>query len=750
MPEQFALKHVSSVRDTGAVMKHLIRPSLVAWLLTAALLSTLVSQTLGATGPSRVYLPVITNGHPKPGTTPTTTPPLTPSTTATVTPTIAPSVTPTATSTITPSVTPTATSSVTPTGTVTPVESFRATAVPSASQVEVGQTLVVTATVYNEGSGVSFGLPQYRLRVETAPGVEQDQAEPLLTPARPDPVTHYLGVGPGGSDSAVFTFQAVRPGTFSFALSVSGEVCIIGAPGCAGGHWSGASARSITVTVVSDGATPTSAAPSVTPASTVTPTVIPTTVPTTGGSLTGHLAIFPKSAATTTITAPQMHVIIVDVSASTALNFYGQATIGGVTRQCGFGPSDDFNARRGIDISYCASVPLPAWSVASEQRFSIVRQAIITFINSLGPDDRVALLPMDPDTLLSPAPLPLTLTDAAGKSALVSQLNALSPTGVGTPAATALRKARQTLTAASTPATAPSGQPYKRSVLMLVDGIANYYLEAENGAYLSTDDQVGWENLAQDQPDCGMWVAETVECQVGYTATTTNGRLARPIVAMVEEGTKLQREPVQIFVAALAGVEPVGLDMVASNPYQPWFQNVNTPDRLNAALAQIADTLRPVTVVCETAPSTGWVYSVSPEHRPNPTGHPGIDEQTFGFATLTAESGATYTAPVRHTRVGGEDRLTYGFEQVPRGSYALSAYVLYKGDDGVTRRYDLILNDDLTSSLSRPVTVTGGGISQVFDPLWLQLNGNVCEQAQLAGTPGRAAPALVYRRRSPL
>ncbi len=150
--------------------------------------------------------------------------------------------------------TPTPTS--TPTGSI--VASFSATVAPSALELEVGQTLTVLATVYNQGSGVSFGMPQFRLRVQDQQGVEQDQAAPILTPARPSPIVHYVAVAPGQSNSAVFTLQAVRPGTVALALTVSGEVCVIGVPGCGGGYWGGASATSRLITVRSGAArTPT-------------------------------------------------------------------------------------------------------------------------------------------------------------------------------------------------------------------------------------------------------------------------------------------------------------------------------------------------------------------------------------------------------------------------------------------------------------------------------------------------------------
>ncbi|GAB4196067.1 MAG: hypothetical protein OHK0022_13290 [Roseiflexaceae bacterium] len=143
--------------------------------------------------------------------------------------------------------TPSPTPSITPAPGV--VAAFSAVVEPSTLELEVGQTLTVVATVYNQGSGVSFGLPQFRLRIQDQQGIEQDQTNPIVTPARPDPIVHYLGIGPGQSDSAVFTLQAARPGAVVLNLWVSGEVCVIGVPGCGGGYWSGAGATSRLITV---------------------------------------------------------------------------------------------------------------------------------------------------------------------------------------------------------------------------------------------------------------------------------------------------------------------------------------------------------------------------------------------------------------------------------------------------------------------------------------------------------------------
>lgn len=101
----------------------------------------------------------------------------------------------------------------------------------SAAAVEVGEPVIIRVTLNNEGC-VALGLPQYRLLIDS------DQAEPILAPAEPEPVIHYLGVAPGQADSAEFKLSAAAPGQVGLTASASFEVHI-GYPGPA--YWGSSS-----------------------------------------------------------------------------------------------------------------------------------------------------------------------------------------------------------------------------------------------------------------------------------------------------------------------------------------------------------------------------------------------------------------------------------------------------------------------------------------------------------------------------
>jgi hypothetical protein len=310
----------------------------------------------------------------------------------------------------------------------------------------------------------------------------------------------------------------------------------------------------------------------------------------------------------------------------------------------------------------------------------------------------------------------------------------------GTPTATGLRKASQYLSAASTPTKAPDGRTYKKVVLLLTDGVANYYLEPDppgNGAYTVNGVNVGWSNDAQDQPNCGVRKSEDVNCQVGFASTTSNAQLPRPLTAMANQGASLQKDS-NVYVIALAGVDDTGLDQVSSQPYEPWLSHDPYGDQIAAIVRAINDNVE--NGPCQPAPYIGWTYWIKDQNNPNASERQSLDPPLttdtaeYGVVTLKDSSGNTVgerTAPVLQVAVGGEYRLTYTFTDVPKGTYEISARVAFKGDDGITRYYNLMRNPDLNTSASRSITVTGGGLNgtQVIDPMWLEFNGDVCKQS---------------------
>jgi hypothetical protein len=109
----------------------------------------------------------------------------------------------------------------------------------TATMLEVGEVVTVTATLFNRGC-VGLGLPQYRLYVQC------DEPEAIFDPDNPEPVVHYLGIAPGQSDAAEFVLRAVESGQATLRATASFEVHL-GYPGPA--YWGYGSTGPLTMTV---------------------------------------------------------------------------------------------------------------------------------------------------------------------------------------------------------------------------------------------------------------------------------------------------------------------------------------------------------------------------------------------------------------------------------------------------------------------------------------------------------------------
>ncbi|HEY0604458.1 MAG TPA: hypothetical protein VGD58_16165 [Herpetosiphonaceae bacterium] len=122
------------------------------------------------------------------------------------------------------------------------------TTTPSKTNVAIGETITVTVLLKNDTTDRCYGLPQFRLYIQTAPGVNQDTTNPIFTPAQPQPITLYTSVGPGQSTSATFNVTAARAGSVTFFSTVSVEGT---GPGCQPPYfWTSANPSRSTAVVV--------------------------------------------------------------------------------------------------------------------------------------------------------------------------------------------------------------------------------------------------------------------------------------------------------------------------------------------------------------------------------------------------------------------------------------------------------------------------------------------------------------------
>ncbi len=96
----------------------------------------------------------------------------------------------------------------------------------SSTVPEVGDRVMVTVTLANEGCG-QVGLPEYRLALATEPLI--------LVPESPISVTHFLALAPDATDTVTFSLQTMGVGDVTLGASASFEVHL-GYPGPA--YWS--------------------------------------------------------------------------------------------------------------------------------------------------------------------------------------------------------------------------------------------------------------------------------------------------------------------------------------------------------------------------------------------------------------------------------------------------------------------------------------------------------------------------------
>jgi hypothetical protein len=104
--------------------------------------------------------------------------------------------------------------------------------IPSASSLQIGETIILTATLSSSGCAM-LGLPKYSLILEESdPGV--------LEPELIEPVLHYLGLNDGQRDTALFALHAAAQGSATIQAMVSFEVHL-GYPGPA--YWATAASQ---------------------------------------------------------------------------------------------------------------------------------------------------------------------------------------------------------------------------------------------------------------------------------------------------------------------------------------------------------------------------------------------------------------------------------------------------------------------------------------------------------------------------
>jgi hypothetical protein len=358
-----------------------------------------------------------------------------------------------------------------------------------------------------------------------------------------------------------------------------------------------------------------------------------------------------------------------------------------------------------------------AWHVAAERRVYLLRQALANMIDRMNAADSMRIIAFSTG-------MPGNAEASSGWSADKIMLKtAVATLGgyAGDPyrtsgsasSAIALQKARDLL--ATAPAMAPSGQPYEQAIIMLTDSVANVFLD---GTTNTARDICG--NLAEQQA-----LRTADPCQLG---ATKDGKL-RPISAMIEVANSIKAEHpnIALYVVGLAHIDQTGLTQVASDP--SLFYAASQPAQLEAVLSDIQS--QSSGAICVPAGGYAWVASIDAEHLP---GIPGLSDTVVGYTYIYPVNSATplFTLPIR--RDPTTDRISFRLPPpdashpdagIAPGTYEITAYAGYKGNDQISRLYDWLIDPNMVTGASRrifTITPSGlGGPTVALEPLYLDL-----------------------------
>ncbi|MFL5806734.1 MAG: pilus assembly protein TadG-related protein [Roseiflexaceae bacterium] len=405
---------------------------------------------------------------------------------------------------------------------------------------------------------------------------------------------------------------------------------------------------------------------------------------------------------------PVQYEIILDVSGSMSWNYEGYGKRDGDSVLCTGGTNN------------CSGTGTP-WSPKEERRIYFAKNAIKAFIDQMGTKDVMQIVSFSGDpfkggfsnsrainefTNVYPssgwsgnAAVLKDAVDDAGKTDKNIYL-----TDGRTPSAVGISRGAQVFSSAPTKSPA-TNETYKRVVIFLTDGVANVKLNGSAPDYTVT-------------PGCG---SEIPSCNVGTSDM--------PINAAGSQASIL-KQYAQIYVIAMAGVPATGLRTIASQTSAPFYSTSQNGGDLQSIFDDIVQDVRQGNCV----PLGGTAFEQFMKENEIGTSNRGtLGFPTVGYATLKDENGGTLpdgkgTAPIQIDTESG--KLFYRFDNLTPGIYQMSAFIAYKGKDGISHEYDQIYNEStaLADTTQTIIVDAAEALSSVvpIDPLHLDMKGVVC------------------------
>jgi hypothetical protein len=473
--------------------------------------------------------------------------------------------------------------------------------------------------------------------------------------------------------------------------------------------------------------------PTTTPTRTTAPvTATPTRTPTSGppSQLSGAVRLRPVAAGSMPENSPKRYLVVLDTSGSMSANVEGQCNNRGPTIQCEEGPNGQANITETGKLVW--------WNPPSERRIAVAKDSLSYLIDQLNmvgnsgytlarPPDQFGLVWFNHEQAISmttgfsshPVELKAALVDAG------SYDNDPYRTLGGTNGAGGMYRARQLLDA--TPQTVVyHGQTYTytQQIIYITDGVASDFLDPTKANLAGGPSDDSTYPAGSFCAQLGAQVLRNADCQSNDGGGLYND-WDRPITQLVKQSTLIKDNPVsnaKVFVIAISNISSAGLrDGVASFPsyYYQMITLVRYPDgstNLDRIIGSLYDRTTPENCQPIVSPFTNLITSAQ-----LPVGVPGLGGNKVGELRLTnITTGEIHTFDLAVNAATSE--LSYAVNGLPAGEYELSAYIFYRGSDGVTREYSrLYTNESSTESI-----VLELGPDPQLRNLDLLLNGNVC------------------------
>ncbi|MEM8531767.1 MAG: vWA domain-containing protein, partial [Chloroflexota bacterium] len=418
-------------------------------------------------------------------------------------------------------------------------------------------------------------------------------------------------------------------------------------------------------------------------------------------------------------TRPINYQILLDTSGSMSWDFDGYGTRGGTNYMC---ESPNNPNPKGLSyIDTCTNGSDSGWATTEERRIYIAKQAINQLIDEMDEYDVMQVIAFSRNSSngsnnAKAYPVDgLTgdkgkLKEAVQQAGMWRTSEPYNTTG-GTSGAQAMRLTGQLLEQA--PDKAPDGREYRDVVIYLTDGVANVFMDGNQN---DARDICGHmpANQARNTPD---------PCQLD----STNGGELRPITALIAEATNIrQNNPgMDLFVVAMAHFDSTGLNQVASSP--------ETVYKANQA-GVVDDIFRAINDQVEGGQCTAYdsdpTSDIAGHEVGSLDGYP-VPQGGHGYVTIRDAAGDVLPngkgrLPIVYDPATGG--LVYSIppeDGITPGDYSISAYVNYRGPDGVARTYEWIVSatdPDGTRSQSFNIPKENFSGSHQVDTLLLDLN----------------------------